>query len=98
MIATPAVACGTNTLHKLCLRPAQNERTASVRSTMRRRAGSISSSSESTIGDGDYACSHAPTSDSDDGGAQFQKAVIPAVEAIDGCNDMLGMVVGEAAR
>src|ERR1700704_4965450 len=47
MMATPAVACGTKTLHRPSPRSPQNERTASVRSTIRRRDVSISSTSES---------------------------------------------------
>ena len=47
MIATPAVACGTNTLHRPSPREAE-PRTASVRSTMRRRAVSTSSRSVCT--------------------------------------------------
>src|ERR1700761_4932719 len=45
MMATPAVACGTNTLHSPSPRDQQNPRTASVRSTMRRREVSTSSTS-----------------------------------------------------
>src|ERR1700687_2562892 len=48
MIATPAVACGTKTLQRPSSWALQNDRTASVRSTVRRRAVSTSITSVST--------------------------------------------------
>src|ERR1700757_2163528 len=45
MIATPAVACGMKTLHSPSPRGKQNARTDSVKSTIRRRAVSTSSTS-----------------------------------------------------